>query len=70
LKYHEKMLGKEINVLVTGPNPKKTGEVLGRSESYKVVNFKSAKKKGTFLKVKITGFGPYSLSGVELPEPD
>lgn len=63
---HEKLVGSEIDVLITGKNPKRKGEVLGRSESYKVINFRSENLPGTVSRVKIDGFGPYSLSGTEL----
>lgn len=66
LEDHEKMVGLEIDVMITGKNPKKKGEVLGRSETYKVINFKSENSPGFLTKVKISGFGPYSLTGVEL----
>jgi len=66
LEDHEKMVGKEIDALVTGENKKREGEVLGRSESYKVVNFKSDDDPGSIVRIRVTGFGPYSLSGEKL----
>jgi len=65
LEDHQKLVGKELEVLVTGGNPKKDGELLGRAETYKVVNFPGDYPPGTFLKVKIRQFGPYSLRGIE-----
>ena len=62
---HAKVVGKRIKVLVTGVNPKKTSEMSGRTESYKIVNFPSKKKVGEFTDVLIEKAGPYSFRGRE-----
>jgi tRNA A37 methylthiotransferase MiaB len=41
--------------------------VIGRSESYRVINFASAAAAGSLVRVRITGAGPHSLRGVEEP---
>jgi tRNA A37 methylthiotransferase MiaB len=52
-------------VLVCEKHPKKAGEMIGRSESYRVVNFASPTPSGRFTRVKITGASPHSLRGEE-----
>jgi tRNA A37 methylthiotransferase MiaB len=41
--------------------------MIGRSESYRVVNFASQAAVGEFRRVRITGAGPHSLRGEETP---
>ncbi len=67
LKNNRGLLGQIVEVLVTEKHPKKTGEMIGRSESYRVVNFPSAAPVGAFARVKITAAGPHSLRGEEIP---
>ena len=69
LKNNRGLLGQVIEVLISEKHPKKTGEVIGRSESYRVVNFVSRTPIGAFARVKITGAGPHSLRGEEIPAP-
>lgn len=66
LKNNRRLLGQIVEVLITETHPKKTGEVIGRSESYRVVNFASRTPVGAFTRVKITGAGPHSLRGEEI----
>jgi len=66
LKNNKIQIGNTIEVLVTGVNPKKTDEKIGRTESYRVVNFKSATPIGEFTQVSVTHAGPYSLRGEEV----
>ncbi len=66
LEEHAKLVGKELEVMVTGENPRRPGEVLGRTENYKVVNFPGNHPPGKFVIVKIQRFGPYSLRGIEV----
>jgi tRNA-2-methylthio-N6-dimethylallyladenosine synthase len=68
LKHNKALIGKIIEVLVTGINKKNTEEFVGRTESYKTVNFKSKKKSiiGSFVNVKIERIGPYSLRGIAI----
>jgi len=66
LKNNRRWLGKVIEVLITEKHPKKTGEVIGRSESYRVVNFASRTAIGAFTRVKVTAVGPHSLRGEEI----
>lgn len=61
LKNNKALIGKTIEVLVTGPHPKKADEVIGRTVNYRVVNFKSDTPAGEFTKVLIENAGPYSL---------
>jgi tRNA-2-methylthio-N6-dimethylallyladenosine synthase len=71
LKNNLQLIGQIVRVLITGKHSKKPGEVIGRSESYRVVNFNSQTPIGTFAQVKITGAGPHSLRGEEiLKRPD
>ncbi len=66
LEEHAKLVGKEFEVMVTGKNPRRAGELLGRTESYKVVNFPGNQPPGEFVRVSIKRFGPHSLRGIEV----
>jgi len=66
LKNNRRWLGKVIEVLITEKHPKKTGEVIGRSESLRVVNFASRTPVGAFTRVRVTAAGPHSLRGEEI----
>lgn len=66
LKNNRQLIGRTVKVLIAEKNPKKTGDVIGRSESYRVVNFTSNTPIGMFTHVKITGAGPHSLRGEEV----
>ena len=66
LQNNRQLIGQTIKVLITEKHRKKPGDVIGRSESYRVVNFNSQTPIGTFTKVKITGAGSYSLRGEEI----
>jgi tRNA-2-methylthio-N6-dimethylallyladenosine synthase len=68
LQNNRRLIGVTSKVLITGKHPKKNGEVIGRSESYRVVNFASRTPVGAFTRVKITGAGPYSLRGEQINE--
>ncbi|MDQ1351076.1 MAG: tRNA-2-methylthio-N(6)-dimethylallyladenosine synthase [Acidobacteriota bacterium] len=65
LKNNKLLIGKTIDVLVTGLHPKVEGEVIGRTVNYRVVNFESDTPVGEFTRVLIERVGPYSLRGVE-----
>ncbi|HLP60638.1 MAG TPA: tRNA (N6-isopentenyl adenosine(37)-C2)-methylthiotransferase MiaB [Candidatus Deferrimicrobium sp.] len=65
LKNNKALIGKTVEVLVTGPHPKKKGEVIGRTVNYRVVNFKSDTPAGEFTEVLIENAGPYSLRGTQ-----
>jgi tRNA-2-methylthio-N6-dimethylallyladenosine synthase len=65
LKNNKLLIGKAIEVLVTGPHPKAAGEVIGRTVNYRVVNFKSDTPAGEFTRVLIEKVGPYSLRAKE-----
>ena len=67
LQNNRRLIGQTIRVLIVGRHGKKTGDVIARSESYRVVNFTSSAALGTFATVKITGAGPHSLRGEEIP---
>jgi tRNA-2-methylthio-N6-dimethylallyladenosine synthase len=66
LKNNKQMIGKTVEVLVSGKNHRREGEVIGRTETYRVVNFKSQTPIGQFTKVLIDNVGPYSLRGKEI----
>ena len=66
LKNNKTFIGKTVEVLVTGSNPKKPGEVIGRTVHYRVVNFKSGTPVGQFTNVLVENVGPYSLRGTEV----
>ena len=66
LRNNKKFVGREIEVLVAAPNPKRAGEVIGRTESYQVVNFVSDAAPGEIRKVLVDNVGPYSLRGKEI----
>ncbi|MCP4218049.1 MAG: tRNA (N6-isopentenyl adenosine(37)-C2)-methylthiotransferase MiaB [bacterium] len=66
LKNNTKLIGETVEVLVSGLNKKKEGEVIGRTVNYRVVNFQSATPVGEFTRVLIDNVGPYSLRGKEI----
>lgn len=66
LRNNKALIGKTVEVLVTGRNPKKEGEVIARTGSYRVVNFKSSIEIGRFTDVLVENVGPYSLRGREV----
>lgn len=63
---NRRLIGGAVEVLVTARNPKVETEVIGRTESYRVVNFESAAAAGEFRNVFIESVGPYSLRGREI----
>ena len=63
LRNNKKRKGELVEVLVTERNPRKMGEVIGRAESYRVVNFKSNTAPGEFTNVLVENVGPHSLRG-------
>jgi len=65
LRNNRLLIGQDIDVLVSEAHPKKAGELIGRSESYRVVNFASRTPIGEFTRVKIMAAGPHSLRGEE-----
>jgi len=63
---HRSMLGSELEVLVDGPSRRDPSQLAGHSACNRVVNFPkgaSPVASGAFVRVRITGFGPNSLSG-------
>jgi tRNA-2-methylthio-N6-dimethylallyladenosine synthase len=68
LENNRQLIGQSIKVLIVERHRKKPEDVIGRSESYRVVNFNSQTPIGTFTRVKITGAGPHSLRGEEINE--
>jgi len=68
LKNNQQLIGRTIKVLITEKHRKIPGEVIGRSESYRVVNFTSQTPIGTFIMVKITSAGPHSLRAEQISE--
>jgi tRNA-2-methylthio-N6-dimethylallyladenosine synthase len=69
LRNNRRLIGQVIEVLVTEAHPRKAGEMIGRSESYRVVNFPSRTPAGEFTRVKVTAAGPHSLRGEEILVP-
>ncbi len=61
-----RLVGQTIEVLVTAPHPRRAGEMVGRTESYRVVNVAGSTPPGTFVRVRVTSAGPHSLRGEEL----
>lgn len=66
LRNNLRLVGETIAVLVCENHPRKAGEMIGRSESQRVVNFASLTPAGEFTRVRITGAGPHSLRGEEI----
>ncbi|HSQ34642.1 MAG TPA: TRAM domain-containing protein, partial [Candidatus Binatia bacterium] len=64
---NRRLIGRDIRVLIVSGNGKKNNEVIGRSESYRVVHFPSTAAIGSFAMVTITGAGPHSLRGEQNP---
>jgi tRNA-2-methylthio-N6-dimethylallyladenosine synthase len=61
---HRTLVGRILRVLGTGRSRKDEAVHSGRSEGYQVVNFHSPEDAvGRFVRVRITGCGPYSLRG-------
>lgn len=69
IESHRGMMGRTVDVLCLGKSRKDAGVFAGRNQAAQVVNFTSPVNViGRIVKVKITGFGPYSLLGhVEKP---
>jgi tRNA-2-methylthio-N6-dimethylallyladenosine synthase len=61
---HGTLVGRTIRVLGAGHSRKDAAVFSGRSEGHQVVNFSaSGDPVGRFVRVRITGSGPYSLKG-------
>ncbi|MBA59410.1 MAG: tRNA (N6-isopentenyl adenosine(37)-C2)-methylthiotransferase MiaB [Gammaproteobacteria bacterium] len=62
----ESMVGQEVKVLVTGPSKKDPGQLQGRTENNRVVNFRSVRPNivGQLVEVKIAEALPNSLRGI------
>ncbi len=61
---HRTHVGRTLRVLGTGRSRKDEAVQSGRSEGYQVVNFRAPEDAiGRFVRVRITGCGPYSLRG-------
>jgi tRNA-2-methylthio-N6-dimethylallyladenosine synthase len=68
LEDHEAQVGRTMKVLCLGRGRKTPDLYAGRNEGNQVVNFRSATDPtGRFVDVRITGFGPYSLTGERTP---
>ena len=69
LEEHQALKGRTVEVLCTGPSKKDGSVYSGRNAANQVVNFSAPlDPTGTFVRVEITGFGPYSLKGRLEPE--
>jgi tRNA-2-methylthio-N6-dimethylallyladenosine synthase len=61
---HGSLVGRTIDVLCAGRSKKDEAVFSGRGEGHQVVNFQSPTDVlGRFVRVRVTGFGPYSLHG-------
>jgi len=61
---NRELVGRELAVLVTSTNPKKPGELQGRTQTNRIVFFEGASSLiGTFVTVKITSSSNFSLRG-------
>ncbi len=68
LEDHGRRVGSVIKVLCLGLAKRTPHLYSGRNEGYEVVNFSSPDDRvGTFVDVRITGFGAYSLHGERIP---
>jgi len=68
LENHSRKVGSVIKVLCLGLAKRTPHLYSGRNEGYEVVNFLSQDDCiGTFINVRVTGFGPYSLYGERIP---
>jgi tRNA-2-methylthio-N6-dimethylallyladenosine synthase len=64
LEDHGRLVGKTKKVLCLGHGQRTPDLFAGRSEGNQVVNFRSNEDPvGRFVEVRITAFGPFSLSG-------
>ncbi len=64
LENHGRQVGLTMPVLCLGKAQKTPHLYTGRNEAFQVVNFCAPSDcRGKFVKVRITGFGPYSLQG-------
>ena len=66
LAANRRQIDRTVEVLTVEPHPRKAGEMIGRTESYRVVNLSSTTPAGRFIRVKITAAGPHSLRGEEI----
>tara|TARA_Y100001935_G_C17140890_1_gene425511 strand:- start:310 stop:807 length:498 start_codon:yes stop_codon:yes gene_type:complete len=64
-KISESMVGKKHRVLVTGPSKKDPGQLQGRTENNRVVNFRSPRSDiiGEILEIEVIEALPNSLRG-------
>jgi tRNA-2-methylthio-N6-dimethylallyladenosine synthase len=68
LENHSRKVGSVMRVLCLGLARKTPHLYSGRNEAHEVVNFLSPDDcSGSFVNVRVTGFGPYSLSGERIP---
>jgi tRNA-2-methylthio-N6-dimethylallyladenosine synthase len=64
LENHAAFVDRTLKVLCSGASKKDAGVFSGRNEGAEVVNFTGRGNSiGTFVDVRITGYGPYSLRG-------
>ncbi len=66
MQISRRMVGTQQKILVTGVSKKDPGELQGRTENNRVVNFKCADQSliGNFADVEISDAMPNSLRGV------
>ena len=64
LERHERLVGKEFEVLVDGSSRKDSRVLAGRTTQNKIVNFSGPPELlGRFVPVRVTDFAPNSLRG-------
>lgn len=69
LMNNQKLLNKEVEVLVTGESEKGNNKVCGYTDTFKLVNIEGNKDLiGKIVKVKITDAKSFSLDGIALAE--
>ena len=68
MQISRRMVGREETILVTGVSKKDPGELAGRTENNRVVNFRHHDHSliGKFVKVRIEDAYPNSLRGMVL----
>lgn len=69
LEKNKKYLGKTLNVLVEGKSSKDDNFYSGRSEEFKLVNFKANEEDiGNIVKVKINDVKSFSMNGEKVED--
>lgn len=62
-KINKKLIGKEIKVLIENYNPK-TGQNIGKTDTYKTIHIKGPDLTGQFVRARITKANSWGLTGL------